>query len=148
MQTCIVLISVKYYTKFLTWDTHSARGCASQTLCEARSMVGTHSSKLWPYTKNWAKSRGIGTLSWVVPFSWDYSNSYNPSLGVVGLHISVGSSLTPMCKMTTLQEGLICCLGNRLYCIIMNQARKMAKSFCWCRSMTFVWVLGLKQIIC
>ena len=44
--------------KFLTWDTHSARSCASQTPREARSRVGAHSGKLWPYTRNWAKSRG------------------------------------------------------------------------------------------
>ena len=46
-----VLISVKYYMKFLTWDTCSAQGRASQTPCEARSRVGVHSSKVWPYTR-------------------------------------------------------------------------------------------------
>ena len=30
-------------------------GCTSQTSCEARSRVGAHLSKLWPYTENWAK---------------------------------------------------------------------------------------------
>jgi len=44
--------------KFLTSDMLSARGCASQTPRKARSRVGTHFSKLWPYTGNWAKSRG------------------------------------------------------------------------------------------
>ena len=58
MQRCLVLISVKYYTTFPTWDTHSARGHASLTPHEARSRVGAHSNKLWPYTRNWAKSRG------------------------------------------------------------------------------------------
>ena len=48
----------KVFTKFVTWDTHIAQGCASQTPREARSRVGTHSGKLWPYTTNWAKSRG------------------------------------------------------------------------------------------
>ena len=32
---------------------------ASQTPREARSRVGAHSSKLWPYTRNWAESRGL-----------------------------------------------------------------------------------------
>ena len=59
---CLVLISVKYYKKFLTWDRYSARGCASQTPREARSRVGTHSDKLWSYTRNWAKSRGWALL--------------------------------------------------------------------------------------
>ena len=49
---------VKYYTKFLTSDMHkcSTWGCASQTLCEARSRVDTHLSKLWS----------------LQPLSWDY----------------------------------------------------------------------------
>ena len=59
---------VKYYTKFLTWDTHSAWGCASQTPCEARSRVGAHSGKLWPYTRNWAKSRGWALFREWAPF--------------------------------------------------------------------------------
>ena len=55
VQRCLVLISVKYYMKFLM---HSAGGCASKTPREALSRVGAHSGKLWPYTRNWAKSRG------------------------------------------------------------------------------------------
>ena len=43
----------------LHWfDTNSARGRASQTPHEVCSRVGAHSSKLWPYTRIWAKSRG------------------------------------------------------------------------------------------
>ena len=53
-----VLISVKYYMTFLPWDTHSAQGCASLTVHEARSRVGAYSNKLWPYTRNWPKNRG------------------------------------------------------------------------------------------
>ena len=52
-----ILLYAKMLCMFLTWDTHSARGRASQTPREARSGVGAHSSKLWPYAKNWAKRR-------------------------------------------------------------------------------------------
>jgi len=48
---------VKYYTKVLTSDMYSAWGCGSQTWYKDCSRVGTHSSKLWPYTGNWIKSR-------------------------------------------------------------------------------------------
>ena len=40
------LISAQYYTMFLTRDIHGARGRASQTPHEVRSMVGARSSKL------------------------------------------------------------------------------------------------------
>ena len=66
------LILVKYYTMFITWDTHSAQGHASQTPCEARSRVGTHSTKLWPYARNWAKIMGWALFcGWALfPDSW------------------------------------------------------------------------------
>ena len=48
-----------------TSDMYSAWGCAFQHYAsvlyyshEARSRVGAHLSKLWPYMGNWAKSRG------------------------------------------------------------------------------------------
>ena len=53
------------YHKFLTSDMHSAWGCASQIPCEARSSVGTHLSKFWPYPGNWAKRRG-----WALFHEW------------------------------------------------------------------------------
>ena len=59
MQRCCV----KYHTQFLTRDTHSARGCASQTLCEAHSRMGAHSGELCPYTRKLAKSRGWALFS-------------------------------------------------------------------------------------
>ena len=57
-QRCLVLILVKCNTKFLM---HSAGGCASKRPREAHSRVGAHSGKLWPYTRNWAKSRAFGS---------------------------------------------------------------------------------------
>ena len=44
-------LKVKYYTTFLTWDMHSARGCASQTPRKARPRVGADLSELWPLCK-------------------------------------------------------------------------------------------------
>ena len=44
---------------------HSAWGCASQTAHKVCSRVGTHSSKLWPYTRNWTKTRG-----WALFHEW------------------------------------------------------------------------------
>ena len=44
--------------KVLTSDMHSTWGLGSQTSHKAHFRVGTHSSKLWPYVSNRAKSRG------------------------------------------------------------------------------------------
>ena len=67
MQRCLVLFLVKYYTMFLTWDTYSTRGRASQAPRKGHSGVGAHSNKLWYYTRNWAKSRGWALFrKWVL----------------------------------------------------------------------------------
>ena len=58
-QRCLVVtFGEVLHEVFFTSDMHSAWGCASQTPCKTRSRVGTHLSKLWTYTGNWAKSRG------------------------------------------------------------------------------------------
>ena len=56
---------MKLYTKFLASGIYSARGCSSQTprVCFVSHMKLTPGWVLirvffWPYTGNWAKSRG------------------------------------------------------------------------------------------
>ena len=72
---------VKYY---ITSDTCNTWGCASQTPHKAHSRVGVHSSKLWPYTGKWAKSRGwVFFCEWalfhkttVIALQWTYTKPW------------------------------------------------------------------------